>query len=208
MVFKNNGKVDDIMFKYPLDDYKKFKQKALNCTRCNLRETCTQVVMGEGSLDHKIMFIGEGPGGTEDKKGRPFVGRAGRLLDKILKSVKIKREDVYITNIVKCRPPDNRNPSDKEMEACSPILKTEVKYIKPKVIVPLGSVSLKYLLGPDKRITKDRGKWFNKGEIYFLPTFHPAYLLRNSNMKKKVYKDFIKIKKSIDRINNLYDIKN
>ncbi len=206
MISNNEENINENKNKYPLDDYAKFKKKALKCNRCRLRETCTQVVMGEGSLDHKIMFIGEGPGSTEDKKGRPFVGRAGRLLDKILESVNINRKDVYITNIVKCRPPDNRNPHDKEMKACSPILKTEVKYIKPKVIVPLGSVSLKYLLGSDKQITKDRGKWFNKGNLYFLPTFHPAYLLRNANMKKKVYKDFLKIKKSIDRINELYDI--
>jgi DNA polymerase len=206
MISNNEKKFDESIVKYPLDDYDKFRKIALKCNRCQLRETCTQVVMGEGSLNHKIMFIGEGPGGTEDKKGRPFVGRAGRLLDKILESVKISREDIYITNIVKCRPPDNRNPHDKEMETCSPILKSEVKYIKPKVIVPLGSVSLKYLLGSDKKITEDRGKWFKKGNLYFLPTFHPAYLLRNENMKKKVYKDFIKIKKSIDRINELYDV--
>jgi DNA polymerase len=206
MISNNEKKFDESIVKYPLDDYDKFRKIALKCNRCQLRETCTQVVMGEGSLNHKIMFIGEGPGGTEDKKGRPFVGRAGRLLDKILESVKISREDIYITNIVKCRPPDNRNPHDKEMETCSPILKSEVKYIKPKVIVPLGSVSLKYLLGSDKKITEDRGKWYKKANLYFLPTFHPAYLLRNENMKKKVYKDFIKIKKSIDRINELYDV--
>ncbi|HKL13027.1 MAG TPA: uracil-DNA glycosylase [Halanaerobiales bacterium] len=206
MLFNQNGKVNDSLFKYPLDDYENFKKKALKCERCRLRESCTQVVMGEGSLNNKIMFIGEGPGGTEDKKGRPFVGRAGRLLDKILKSVNIKRKNIYITNIVKCRPPENRNPTENEMEACSPILKTEIKYIKPKVIVPLGSVALKYLVGPDKKITEDRGNWFNKGELYFLPTFHPAYLLRNANMKKPVWNDFKKIKKSIERINELYDL--
>ncbi len=206
MIFNQNGKVNDNLFKYPLDDYESFKEKALKCERCHLREGCTQVVMGEGSIDNKIMFIGEGPGGTEDKKGRPFVGRAGQLLNKILKSVNIKREDIYITNIVKCRPPENRNPTDNEMEACSPILKTEIKYIKPKVIVPLGSVALKYLVGPDKKITKDRGNWFNKGELYFLPTFHPAYLLRNERMKKPVWNDFKMIKKAIDRINDLYNL--
>jgi len=206
MIFNQNGKVNDSLFNYPLDDYEEFKNKALQCERCRLRESCTQVVMGEGSLENKIMFIGEGPGASEDKKGRPFVGRAGRLLDKILKSVNIKRKDIYITNIVKCRPPENRNPTENEMEACSPILKTEIKYIKPKVIVPLGSVALKYLVGPQRKITEDRGNWFNKGELYFLPTFHPAYLLRNANMKRPVWNDFKKIKKSIERINELYDI--
>lgn len=206
MIFNQNGQIKESLFEYPSDDYNKFKEKALKCNRCILRETCTQVVMGEGSLKHKIMFIGEGPGSSEDKKGRPFVGRAGNLLDKILKSVKIKREEIYITNVVKCRPPDNRNPNQNEMEACSPILKTEINYINPKVIVPLGSIALKYLLGDSKKITEDRGKWFNIGELYFLPTFHPAYLLRNERMKKPVYKDFIKIKKTIKRINELYDI--
>lgn len=206
MIFNQNGQIKESLFEYPSDDYNKFKEKALKCNRCTLRETCTQVVMGEGSLKHKIMFIGEGPGSSEDKKGRPFVGRAGNLLDKILKSVKIKREEIYITNVVKCRPPDNRNPNQNEMEACSPILKTEINYINPKVIVPLGSIALKYLLGDSKKITEDRGKWFNIGELYFLPTFHPAYLLRNERMKKPVYKDFIKIKKTIKRINELYDI--
>lgn len=206
MIFNKEGKINESLFSYPQDDYKKFKEKALQCERCHLRETCTQIVMGEGSLENKIMLIGEGPGGTEDKKGKPFVGRAGRLLDKILKSVNIKRKNIYITNIVKCRPPENRNPTREEMKACSPILKTEIKYIKPKVIVPLGSIALKYLVGSDKKITEDRGKWFNKGDVYFLPTFHPAYLLRNANMKKYVWKDFKLIKKTIERINELYEI--
>ncbi len=206
MIFNQNGQLTDTMFKYPENDYKKFKEKALKCKRCNLRSTCTQVVMGEGSLDHKIMFIGEGPGASEDKKGRPFVGRAGRLLDKILESVDIKRNNIYITNIVKCRPPENRNPTDNEMKACSPILKTEMKYINPKVIVPLGAVASQYLIDSSIKITEDRGKWYNKGDLYFLPTFHPAYLLRNANMKKPVWKDFKKIKKAVDRIEELYDI--
>lgn len=206
MIFNQNGKLTEAMFKYPVDDYDEFKEKALKCERCNLRNTCTQVVMGEGSLDHKIMFIGEGPGASEDKKGRPFVGRAGQLLDKILDSVNIKRNNIYITNIVKCRPPENRNPNDDEMKACSPILKTEIKYINPKVIVPLGSVASQYLIDSSIKITKDRGNWYNKGELYFLPTFHPAYLLRNANMKKPVWKDFKKIKKAVDRIEELYNI--
>ncbi|MCF8008639.1 MAG: uracil-DNA glycosylase [Halanaerobiales bacterium] len=206
MIFNQKGQIKESLFEYPSDNFKKFKESALKCNRCTLRKTCTQVVMGEGSLKHKIMVIGEGPGSTEDKKGRPFVGRAGNLLNKILQSVNIKREEIYITNVVKCRPPDNRNPNQNEMDACSPILKTEIKYINPKVIVPLGSIALKYFLGDRKKITEDRGKWFNIGELYFLPTFHPAYLLRNKRMKKPVYKDFIKIKKTINRINQLYDI--
>jgi DNA polymerase len=206
MIFNQNGQLTETMFEYPENDYNEFKEKALKCERCNLRGTCTQVVMGEGSLDHKIMFIGEGPGASEDKKGRPFVGRAGRLLDKILESVNIKRNNIYITNIVKCRPPENRNPTDKEMKACSPILKTEMKYINPKVIVPLGSVASQYLIDSSTKITKDRGKWYNKGNLYFLPTFHPAYLLRNADKKKPVWKDFKKIKKAVDRIEELYDI--
>jgi len=204
MFFDNNGNITiQKLIQYPNDDYQRLKEKALKCERCKLREGCKQVVMGEGSLDNKIMFIGEGPGANEDKIGRPFVGKAGKLLDKILHSVNINREEVYISNIIKCRPPNNRTPSISEAKACMPILKSEIELIDPKVIVTLGSTALKYLVDPEMSITKKRGQWIKRGNYYILPTFHPAYLLRNTHAKKSVWRDFKLIRKSIDRINEL-----
>lgn len=204
MFFDKNGNITiQKLIQYPNDNYQKLRKKALKCERCKLRESCNQVVMGEGSLENKIMFIGEGPGANEDKIGRPFVGKAGNLLDKIFHAVDINREDVYITNIIKCRPPNNRTPSISEAEACMPILKSEIELIDPKVIVTLGSTALKYLIDQDMSITKKRGQWIQRGKYYILPTFHPAYLLRNPSAKKSVWYDFKLISKSINRINEL-----
>lgn len=204
MFFDKNGNITiQKLIQYPNDNYQELRKEALKCERCKLREVCNQVVMGEGSLENKIMFIGEGPGVNEDKEGRPFVGKAGKLLDKIFNSVNINREDVYISNIIKCRPPNNRTPSISEAEACMPILKSEIELIDPKVIVTLGSTALKYLVDPDMSITKNRGQWIERGKYYILPTFHPAYLLRNPNVKKSVWRDFKLISKAIDRINEL-----
>ncbi|ADQ14677.1 uracil-DNA glycosylase [Halanaerobium hydrogeniformans] len=201
MLFDQNGNFSiQQLFSYPNDNYQKLKEKALKCTRCQLREGCSNVVMGEGNLDNKIMLIGEGPGATEDRMARPFVGRAGKLMDKILQSVNLKRDEIYITNVVKCRPPDNRVPYKKEVKACSAILKAEIELIEPKVVVTLGSTATNFLLNPEDSITKMRGKWLKRGDIYFLATFHPAYLLRNENMKKYSWHDFKLIKKAADRI--------
>ncbi len=204
MLLDKNGNIQlNNLIQYPDNDYQLLREKAIKCTRCQLHETCQQVVMGKGTINNRIMFVGEGPGAQEDKKGIPFVGRAGRLLDKILEAVEITRDDIYITNIVKCRPPGNRAPTIKEARACSPILQAEIKLINPKVIVPLGSTALKYLIDQKMSITKMRGKWIKRGNIFILPTFHPAYLLRNSNMKKVVWRDFKLIKKSLLRIEEL-----
>ena len=204
MFFDKNGNITiQKLIKYPNNNYQKLRKKALKCERCKLREGCKQVVMGEGSLENKIMFIGEGPGANEDKIGRPFVGKAGNLLDKIMDSVDINREDVYISNIIKCRPPNNRTPSISEAKACMPILKSEIEIIDPKVIITLGSTALKYLIDQDMSITRNRGQWIERGKYYILPTFHPAYLLRNPNAKKAVWRDFKLISKAIDRINEL-----
>lgn len=204
MFFDKKGNITvQKLIKYPDDSHKKLKEKALSCERCHLRSQCKQVVMGEGSAKNKVMFIAEGPGADEDRIGRPFVGRAGKLLDRIFDAANIVRDEIYITNIVKCRPKNNRVPTKSEAEACMPILKSEVKLIDPKVIVPLGSTALKYLVDQNMAITRDRGKWIKRGKYYILPTFHPAYLLRNANMKKPAWEDFKLIKKSIDRINEL-----
>ncbi|MGM0500288.1 MAG: uracil-DNA glycosylase, partial [Bacillota bacterium] len=201
MLFDQDGnfKIQQL-FSYPNDNYENLKEKALKCSRCQLREEANGVVMGEGNLNNKIMLIGEGPGANEDRLGRPFVGRAGKLMDKILASVNLKREDLYITNVIKCRPPGNRVPRKNEFEACVSILRAEIELIQPKVIVTLGSTATKYLINPEESITNVRGKWFQRGDIFILPTFHPAYLLRNENMKRYSWHDFKLIKKAADRI--------
>lgn len=204
MLFDQQGnfKIQQL-FSYPNDDYQQLKEEALKCHRCQLREGANGVVMGEGNIDNNIMLIGEGPGANEDRLGRPFVGRAGKLMDKILNSVNLKREDLYITNVIKCRPPGNRVPHQNEFEACVSILRAEIELVQPKLIVTLGSTATKYLIDPEESITNVRGKWFQRGDIYFLPTFHPAYLLRNENMKKYSWHDFKLIKKAADRIKEL-----
>lgn len=188
---------------FPDDNYEKLRIQALNCSRCSLRAAATQVVMGKGNTNKKIMFIGEGPGANEDKLGEPFVGRAGQLLNKIFKKTGIEREQIYITNTVKCRPPGNRNPTTEEADCCSSILISEIKIINPMVIIPLGSVALKYLFDDNYSITRMRGKWLKRGNYYILPTFHPSYLLRNPAMKKQAWRDFLLLKKAIDRLTEL-----
>ena len=161
-----------------------------NCIRCNLHKHRTNIVFGEGNPDAVLIFVGEGPGHEEDQQGRPFVGAAGQLLtDIIVKGMRHKREDVYICNIVKCRPPNNRNPEPDEIAACEPFLIKQLQAIKPKVIVALGNVAAKTLLKTDKGITALRGTWQTYQGIPLMPTFHPAYLLRNPKDKALVWKD-------------------
>lgn len=161
-----------------------------NCTRCKLHKSRTNIVFGEGDPNAALVFVGEGPGQEEDQQGRPFVGAAGQLLtDIIVKGMQLKREDVYICNIVKCRPPDNRNPEPDEIEACEPFLIKQLQAIKPKVIVALGNVAAKTLLKTTEGITKLRGAWKTYQGIPLMPTFHPAYLLRNPKDKALVWRD-------------------
>ena len=155
-------------------------QKCKLCKACPLHEGRTQSVFGEGNSDAILMFVGEGPGADEDRLGRPFVGKAGQLFDRILASVGIKRQEVYITNVVKCRPPNNRVPTTEEMEACRPFLDAQIAIVNPHIIVTLGSTSTRALLPSATSITKVRGKWFDwRGGIRVFPMFHPSFLLRN-----------------------------
>ena len=170
------------------------------CNRCRLHENRTNIVFGEGNPQTDLMFVGEGPGSNEDRLGRPFVGKAGHLLDKMLKAIDLTRDEIYITNIVKCRPPGNRNPEESEIEKCLPYLRWQVKIIKPKIIVSLGSISAKVLINEDIKITKDRGRIFTKGKIKFIPSLHPAYLLRNPNAKKDSWEDFKLISKTLKEL--------
>ena len=161
-----------------------------DCQKCKLGKTRTNLVFGVGNPDADIVFVGEGPGRDEDLKGEPFVGRAGQLLtDIITKGMKMRREDVYICNVVKCRPPENRNPEPDEIEACEPFLIKQLEIIRPEVIVALGTFAAKTLLKTELPISKLRGKFHDYKGIKVMPTFHPSYLLRNPDAKKDVWED-------------------
>ena len=165
-------------------------QKYKYCLNCDLSKTRNKLVFGQGDAESKIMFIGEGPGEKEDQTGEPFVGRAGRLLTKMINSIGIERQDVYITNVVKCRPPQNRNPLDIEINRCSPILKQQIEIINPKLIVTLGNFPAKTLISDVQGITKIHGKVFQYENWKILPTFHPSYLLRNRSSMSLAWHDF------------------
>ncbi len=167
-----------------------------DCSLCNLAKGRKNIVFGEGNPKADIMFVGEGPGELEDNSGRPFVGRAGELLDRIIKNVlMLKREEVYIANIVKCRPPANRAPTDEEANKCKPFLIKQIEIVKPKIIVALGATSYRYLTGDvDSRISRIRGEMINFKSSRLMPTFHPSYLLRNPSAKREVLSDMLKVK--------------
>jgi len=175
-----------------------------NCTRCKLHTTRNTIVFGEGNPEASVMFIGEGPGKDEDAQGRPFVGKAGQLLTAVIeKGMKLKRSDVYIANVVKCRPTVNmelkrdRPPDDEEIAACGPFLKRQIEIINPKVIVTLGNPSAKFLVNPKEGITKIHGVWHLYNNIPVMPTFHPSYILRNggdsSPLKRLLWEDIKKV---------------
>lgn len=164
-----------------------------DCTRCRLCKERTHIVFGVGNPEARLMFVGEGPGRDEDRQGEPFVGRAGQLLNKIIEAMGMKREDVYIGNIVKCRPPENRAPLPDEAATCMPFLERQIVAVKPQVIVCLGSVAMQYLLGTERKISTIRGLWQDYQGIRVMPTYHPAFLLRNPNMKRPVWEDMQKV---------------
>lgn len=169
-----------------------------DCRRCKLCAGRTNLVFGVGNPRARLMFVGEGPGRDEDLKGEPFVGRAGQLLtDIITKGMGLKREDVYIANVVKCRPPDNRNPEPDEVAACEPFLKKQIDLIRPEIIVGLGKFAVQTLLQSKVPITKLRGHWHRYLGIKLMPTFHPAYLLRNPADKKLVWEDIKQVIKEL-----------
>lgn len=171
------------------------------CTRCGLNLNRTNTVPGEGSLRAKVMFIGEAPGAEEDRLGRPFVGKAGQLLDKALKALDFSREkNFYICNICKCRPEKNRTPADDEAEACIPFLRNQVAIIKPKIIVCLGATSVKYIIDKHAKITSIRGTWFERKGYYIIATFHPAALLRDESKKRLFWEDLKKVKEKYEEI--------
>ena len=160
------------------------------CRRCRLRDSCKQVIFGEGKADADIVLIGEGPGRAEDQQGRPFVGPAGQLLTNIFSAVGLNRTEVFISNIVKCRPPSNRTPIPAEVRTCLPFLRAQLRLIQPKIIVCLGALASQTLIDPSIRITRSRGLWARKNGYLIMPTFHPAALLRDPRKKKPVWEDF------------------
>lgn len=159
------------------------------CVKCALAKGRTQVVFGVGNPDARLMFVGEGPGADEDRLGEPFVGRAGQLLDKIIAAMGLRREDVYIANVVKCRPPENRVPMFDEVEACLPFLREQIEIVKPELIVALGATAARALLGTTSSMSALRGRTFQLAGIPLIATYHPAYLLRNPSEKAKVWED-------------------
>ena len=171
-------------------DLKKLENEVKVCTRCPLYDRRTQSVFGTGNPFAELMVIGEGPGEEEDKQGLPFVGKSGQLLDKILAAGGFSRQDnVYIANIVKCRPPDNREPMPEERTACLPFLLLQIEIIRPAIIILLGATALKGLIDPNGKITQVRGKWMEWNHIQVMPTYHPSALLRNPDLKKDTWED-------------------
>lgn len=179
------------------DNWEELEQSIVNCKKCKLCQNRTNIVFGTGNKNAEVMFIGEGPGADEDREGEPFVGKAGKLMNEAFKGLGIKREEVYIANIVKCRPPSNRVPEEDEAEACLNYLRNQVILVKPKIIVLLGSTALKNILGKEYGITNARGKWIEKKGIMYMPTWHPAALLRDENKKIEFWNDLKQVTKEI-----------
>ena len=183
---------------------KKLREDIKNIKNCKLKESASNLVFSDGNPESKVMIIGEGPGANEDKEGLPFVGRAGQLLDKMLNAINLNREKVYITNVVNYRPPENRKPTDKEVERYLPYLKKHIEIVKPKIILLLGSTAMNAILGDTDVISKIRGKWhelkINKLKIYSIVSFHPAYLLRQPDQKKFSWIDLKMIREKLKKI--------
>jgi DNA polymerase len=182
--------------------YDELKEIAVKCHRCCLRDTCKQVIFGEGNKNSKIMFIGEGPGRDEDIQGKPFVGRAGQLLDKILKASDLPRREVYISNVVKCRPPGNRLPNPDEVKECRNYLEAQIRIIRPEIIVCLGAMASQVIIDSKARISKIRGNWFTRRGISIIATYHPAALLRNEGYKRPTWEDFKSIRDKYYKVKN------
>ena len=167
------------------------------CRGCRLAETRTNVVPGEGNLHADLMLIGEGPGEQEDRTGRPFVGPAGQLLDRMLLAIGLSRENVYICNIVKCRPPHNRDPLPAEQEACSPFLARQIALVEPRIIVCLGRIAAQGIMKADLRITREHGVWYEHNGCMYMATYHPSALLRDESKRPEAFEDLVKLRQQI-----------
>lgn len=183
--------------------WEELEQQCLKCDKCRLCNTRTNMVFGVGNRNADVMFIGEGPGEQEDLKGEPFVGAAGKLLDDMLSIIDLDRTNCYIANIVKCRPPRNRDPEEDEQEACIDYLRAQVALVNPKIIVCLGRVAAKKLIYPDFRITKEHGTWINRNGIWMTAIYHPSALLRDLGKRPETFEDLLDIRQ---HINELYPL--
>ena len=178
-------------------DWESLQSACMQCTRCELYQTRTNVVFGVGPKDAEVLFVGEGPGQQEDLRGEPFVGPAGQLLDDMLSIIGLSRQNCYIGNIVKCRPPQNRDPHQTEQEACIPWLRMQTKLIRPKIIVCLGRIAAQKLISEDFRITRDHGQWVEKGGIWFFAMYHPSALLRDVGKRPETFRDLKKLRAKV-----------
>ena len=189
------GKIKKVMI---LNDMKELHEECQSCEKCPLGKTRTNLVFGCGNPEAKIMFIGEGPGEQEDLQGEPFVGRSGQLLDKYLQVIDLDRKkNIYIANMVKCRPKNNRDPKPEEVEMCIGWLRSQVRIIRPKIIVCLGRIAAQRLISPDFRVTRQHGEFYEKNGVYMMGTFHPAALLRNPAQKSEALEDFQRLREKI-----------
>lgn len=180
-----------------MDNWEKLKSECLNCRRCPLCETRNNVVFGVGPENAEVLFIGEGPGEQEDLKGEPFVGRGGKLLDDMLELIDLDRTKIYIANMVKCRPPKNRDPLETEQMACAEWLWRQIDLLQPKLIVCLGRISAMKFIKPDFRITKEHGQWFNVDGRRVMALYHPAALLRDPNKRPETFDDLKRLQAEI-----------
>ena len=184
-----------------MDSWEVLEQKTLSCTACGLCETRHNVVFGVGNRQTDVLFVGEGPGEQEDLQGEPFVGPAGKLLDDMLSILDIDRgSNCYIANIVKCRPPRNRDPLETEQEACIGYLRNQVALIKPKIIVCLGRIAAKKLIDPEFRITRQHGQWFKRGDFWMMATFHPSALLRDVSKRPEAFDDLMSLRAKMQEL--------
>ena len=183
-----------------MKDWDALYEECIHCQKCGLAETRTNVVFGEGARDAEVMFIGEGPGEQEDRTGRPFVGRAGQLLDDMLAMIDLKREKVFIGNMVKCRPPQNRDPLNIEQEACIGYLRNQVALLKPKIIVCLGRIAAMKLIKEDFKITREHGQWLEKAGVWMMAMYHPSALLRDPRKRPESFEDLKSLQAKIREV--------
>ena len=181
-------------------DWEELENRCQSCTRCGLCQSRNNVVFGVGCKTADIMLIGEGPGEQEDLKGEPFVGAAGKLLDDMLSIIDLNRENCYIANIVKCRPPHNRDPLENEQEACIDYLRAQVVLIQPKIIICLGRIAAQKIIYPDFRITRDHGTWIDRNDIWITALYHPSALLRDLSKRPETFEDLLSIRKRIETL--------
>ena len=180
--------------------WEELEKRCSDCMQCGLGQTRTNIVIERGSRIAPLVFIGEGPGEQEDRQGRPFVGAAGQLLDMLLSALMFREDQYYICNVVKCRPPENRTPTEDEAESCLPWLRNQVALIRPRIIVCLGATAMKYVIDRNARITQIRGKWFERKGYWIMPTFHPAALLRDPPKKELMFEDIKRVKLKLDEL--------